>query len=363
MPCSRRSLLQRAGAATVLVATGGAGCLGFGATGGYKLLVHEVPTLADEFILVQPTDIGAETHIDYETETKREWLAELFETGSLTAVQWPLVHPDDWGTETRPRPTFLQHGEAYHEVTTAATRQVERERWLFAVQRTDEEPPDSATVASEPFDLSERDREILQAALDAVYAGNDGFLGEPEVDGLQPVQYHQEMDPEASDLVPEPPFDYVDYSGDTYRVVVETASGIRDGFEWRVTPSLATLRARVAAGVRFSRPLRCDPDCVLAVEGKATGYPDGGFDPRGRRAGSELRVYNAGEREERIRVRVAGGALLDYRYRVPPAVLLTVPVPQRSGATAVRVDVEEGRVRAFDWAMETDPVRYVMLGR
>ncbi|AUV83341.1 hypothetical protein C2R22_18225 [Salinigranum rubrum] len=145
--------------------------------------------------------------------------------------------------------------------------------------------------------------------------------------------------------------------------MVETASGVRDEFDWRVTPSLATLRVRVAAGVRFSRPLRCDPDCTLAVEGEATGYPDGGFDPRGRRAGSELRVYNPGEREERIRVRVGGGALVDYRYRVPPAVLLTVPVPQRSGATAVRIDVESGRVRAFDWTMETDPVRYVMLGR
>ncbi len=149
----------------------------------------------------------------------------------------------------------------------------------------------------------------------------------------------------------------------TYRVVVETASGVRDRFDWRVTPSLATLRVRVAAGVRFSRPLRCDPDCALAVRGEATGYPAGGFDPRGRRAGSELRMYNAGEREEQVRLRVADGTVVDYRYRVPPAVLLTVPVPQRSGETAVRIDVENGRVRAFDWAMETDPVRYVMLGR
>jgi hypothetical protein len=221
MPCSRRSLLQRAGTVAGLVATAGAGCLSVGSTGGYKLIVQEVPRLAEVFLVVQPTGVGAETRLDYETETKREWLAELFETGSVTAVQWPLVYPDDWGTETRPRPTFLQRDGAYHAVTTQETRQVERDRWLFAVQRTDEEPPDSATVASEPFDLPERDREILQAALDAVYAGNDGFLGEPDIDGLQPVQYHRDMDPAASELVPEPPFDYVDYSGDIYRVVVE----------------------------------------------------------------------------------------------------------------------------------------------
>jgi hypothetical protein len=146
-----------------------------------------------------------------------------------------------------------------------------------------------------------------------------------------------------------------------YRVVVETASGIRDQFDWTVTSSLSTLRVRVNAGVRFSRPALCDPDCALAVRGASSGYPDGGFDPRGRRAGSELRVYNPGDREERVRIRVADGTVLDYRYRVPPSVVLTVPVPQRSGETAVRVDVAAGRGRSFDWAMETDPVRYVLL--
>jgi hypothetical protein len=149
----------------------------------------------------------------------------------------------------------------------------------------------------------------------------------------------------------------------TYRVVVETASGIRDQFDWRVTPALAALRVRVTTHVRFSRPALCDPACVLAVGGESRGYPDGGFDPRGRRAGSELRVYNPGERAERVRVRVADSDVLDYQYRVPPAVLLTIPVPQRAGETAVRIDVSDGRVRAFDWAMETDPVRYVVLGQ
>jgi len=222
MPCSRRSLLQRAGVVAGLATTVSAGCLSGGRESGYRLVPHEMDgTLADEFRLVQPTSVEAETRIDYDTETKRDWLATLFDTGDVTAVQWPLVHPDDWGTGTRPRPTFLQRDGGYHEVTTEATRDVERERWLFAVQRTDETPPDGATVASEPFDLSWRDRDTLEAALDAVYAGNDGFLGQPEVDGLRPVQYHRDMDPEASELVPEPPFDYVDHAGDTYRVEVE----------------------------------------------------------------------------------------------------------------------------------------------
>jgi hypothetical protein len=175
MPCSRRSLLQRAGTVAGLAATASAGCLSFGSESGYRLVLQDVDgTLADEFLVDDPVAVRAETRVDYDTETKADWLAELFETGSVTAVQWPLVRPDDWGTETRPRPTFLHRDGAFHEVTTDETRQVDRERWLFAVQRADEEPPDSATVANEPFDLSERDQEILQAALDAVYADNDG---------------------------------------------------------------------------------------------------------------------------------------------------------------------------------------------
>jgi hypothetical protein len=104
-------------------------------------------------------------------------------------------------------------------VTTERTRQVERGRWLFAVTRTDEDKPSDAT---DPFDsLSERDNETLQAALDAVYAGNDGFPGEPDIDGLRPVQHHRDRSVEASALVPDPPFDYVDYAETTYRVVAE----------------------------------------------------------------------------------------------------------------------------------------------
>ncbi|WP_440992250.1 hypothetical protein [Haloarchaeobius baliensis] len=245
MPRSRRSLLRSAGVVAGLTTTVGAGCLSLGATGGYRLIVHDVADLTDEFLLAQPMAVRAETRIDYDTGTKEDWLAELFETGSVTAVQWPLVRPDDWGTETRPRPTFLRRDGSYHEVTTETTRQVERDRWLFAVQRTDEEPPDSATVAGEPFGLVGKDLEVLQAALDAVYAGSDGFLGEPDIDGLHPVQYHQDMDPGESDLVPDPPFDYVDYAGDTYRVVaeertvtvpertfaVEQVASSREGFE------------------------------------------------------------------------------------------------------------------------------------
>jgi hypothetical protein len=158
-------------------------------------------------------------------------------------------------------------------------------------------------------------------------------------------------------------FDGVVPSAGTYRVVVDTGSGPRGTFAWPVMPQLPALRVRLTDAVSFSRPAVCDPDCAgVALGGTATGYPVGGFDPRGRRAGSELRVHNADAVPTVVRVRVAGGAVLDYRYRLPPAVTLVVPVPQRTGETAVRIDVDGGDARRLRWAMETNPVRRVTVG-
>ena len=223
MTRSRRALLRTASALAGGAATAAAGCLTVGSPGGFVLHTDDVENgLASEFLVDEPAAVRADTRIDYDAATKRDWLADLHETGSVTAVQWPLVHPDEWGEDTRPRPTFLERDDAYYAVTTQRTRQVERDRWTVAVTRTDEEPPSDATVRSEPFDsLSERDTEVLQTALDAVYAGSDGFLGEPDVDGLRPVQYHRDLSVEESALVPDPPFEYVDYYDETYRVVAE----------------------------------------------------------------------------------------------------------------------------------------------
>ena len=76
-------------------------------------------------------------------------------------------------------------------------------------------------IEGPPFDLSELDRRVLGAALDAVYAGNDGFLGDPEFDDLRPVEYHHGLDSEASELVPSPPFGFVRYETDTYRIITD----------------------------------------------------------------------------------------------------------------------------------------------
>jgi hypothetical protein len=205
------------------VATVGAGCIGSGELDDYALLADELELSSIEppHLWPDPTAVRATTRVDITSETKERYLSKLFDTGSVTVQQWPLVRRVRWGTETQPRPTFLRRDGTYYEVTLASERILERERWHIAVERTDEPPSTDATVVSPPFNLSTQDERILEAALDAVYAGNGGFLGEPEFDEPQTVEYHQGLDPEASELVPVPPFDFVKVQDQYFRPLVE----------------------------------------------------------------------------------------------------------------------------------------------
>ena len=225
--CSRRRALQLLGSASVMAAT--AGCSGPGSLDELSLVAGEVPisTLEGldqyEYFWDDAVEIRATTRVDFTEKTKSEFVTELFKTGSVTAQQWPLVHRSQWGTTTVPRPTFIEHDSTYYQVSITDERQLERERWHFAVERVEETPPDDATVVETPVDGSSQDKRVIEAAMSAVYAGADDFLGEPEFEDLQVVQFHQELDAEASELIPSPPFDYIkhQYSEEYYRPVTE----------------------------------------------------------------------------------------------------------------------------------------------
>ncbi|SDG21642.1 hypothetical protein SAMN04488067_12036 [Halorubrum xinjiangense] len=221
MLCSRRRALRLLGAAGATAAT--AGCLSPGSLDAYALLGDDLDlsSIGRPYLWPDPTDIDAVTRVDFATEAKASYLSELFDTGELTVRQWPLVGRDAWGTETRPRPTFLERDGTFYEVRVADERLLERERWHFALDRLEENPPDDAAVAQPPFDLSEQDGRVLDAALDAVYAGHDGFLGDPEFDELQTVEFHHGLDAEASALVPSPPFEFVEYEDEFFWAVAE----------------------------------------------------------------------------------------------------------------------------------------------
>ncbi|RLM63995.1 hypothetical protein DVK05_13905 [Halorubrum sp. Atlit-8R] len=221
MRCSRRSALRLFGVAGATAAT--AGCLNAGDLDAYSLIADELDLSSIErpYLWPDPTEIDAVTRVDFATEAKAAWLSELFDTGSVTVRQWPLVGRDRWGTETRPRPTFLRRDGTFYEVDIVDERIRRRDRWHFALERVDESPPDDATVAAPPFGLADQDERVLDAALDAVYAGHDGFLGDPEFDELQTVEFHHGLDADASELVPSPSFDFVDYEGEYFRAVAE----------------------------------------------------------------------------------------------------------------------------------------------
>lgn len=221
MYCSRRRALQLLGASAVTAST--AGCSGPGSLDEYALIADELDltSVGRPYLWPDPTEIRAVTRVDFMSGTKAQYVSELFEQGSVTVKQWPLVRRAQWGTTTKPHPTFLEHDGSFYHVQIADEQQLDRDRWQFAVTRIDDAPPDGATVETRPFDLSAQDNRVLNAALDAVYAGNDGFLGEPEFDELQTVEFHHGLDPDASNLVPSAPFDFVEVSDDYFQPVTE----------------------------------------------------------------------------------------------------------------------------------------------
>ena len=225
--CSRRHVLQLLGSVGIVSVT--AGCSGPGSLDQLSLIGSELPVssiegLAQrEYFWEDPIDIPATTRVDFTDDTKGQYVSELFDTGSVTVQQWPLVWRSQWGTTTVPRPTFLERDNTYYQVRITDERQLERKRWHFAVERVEESPPNDATVAETPVDASTQDTRVIDAALSAVYAGSDGFLGEPEFEELQSVEYHQGLDAGASDLIPSPPFDYIkpQHGEEYYRPVTE----------------------------------------------------------------------------------------------------------------------------------------------
>ncbi|WP_049897309.1 hypothetical protein [Halorubrum distributum] len=221
MYCSRRRALQLFGASAVATST--AGCLSPGSLDEYALIADELDlsSVGRPYLWPDPTEIRAITRVDFTTEMKTQYVSELFDQGSVTVKQWPLVRRAQWGKTTKPYPTFLEQNDSFYQVQISDERQLERDRWHFAVDRIDETPPDDATVERRPFDLSTQDERVLEAALDAVYAGNDGFLGDPEFDELQTVEFHHGLNIDTSDLIPSPPFDFVEVSEDYFRTVTE----------------------------------------------------------------------------------------------------------------------------------------------
>lgn len=93
---------------------------------------------------------------------------------------------------------------------------------FFYLDWTVDEPSDSAEVATYPVgSLSEQDQLILDTAVTDL--PEPGRRAGPPDDYDWAVEYHAELDPSTSELVPDPPFDYVRTERETFGAVAEQA--------------------------------------------------------------------------------------------------------------------------------------------
>ncbi|AZQ16157.1 hypothetical protein [Halorubrum sp. PV6] len=161
-----------------------------------------------------PTGHRAQFAIDYPDEYKRTVYDELLASGSVTVLSYQLAYEYEFGSEQRERPQFGTDGDRYYRIHVDTVRTVERDWWEFYLDLQNAEQSDGTDPVTAPItSLSDRDQQILQQAMEAAAADRD-----PAIDvgdqkpGSRGVTYHHHLDSEASDLVPSPPFEYLQHN-------------------------------------------------------------------------------------------------------------------------------------------------------
>lgn len=206
---SRRSTLHLTGA---VLATSLAGCSTFfGDSVHYSMTSRPRggTTLSDLFAW-EPS--GGQLHLRWYAD---DLAAELLETGTLTTESQPIgpYEPDD---EDDPPPAYVEHDGGYHEVRVTDVEEVTLDRWELWFEPVDE-APDGVEPVEEPTDgHSELDAEIIRWAIDEgirAVVEDDDLADTPH--GERGIVFFDPLDPDGSDLVPEPPFEYVRVDPDT----------------------------------------------------------------------------------------------------------------------------------------------------
>lgn len=217
---SRRRFLATISGSAVLSLAGcvGGSTSGVGGSTEYTLdstaVASTTDELLDSLLLTTPTAIHAQAAVDYSDVYKRSVVDDVIADGTASSTDWPLTYDYPFGTTTRPSPTFLQRDGTYYSLTEAGRSERETEQWVFYLDLVDEEPgPEDRVVTDPPSTLSETDRTVFRRAVRAVSGHGDVYdIDDRPLEARGP-NYHHEMDPDASDLVPRPPFDYVERSG------------------------------------------------------------------------------------------------------------------------------------------------------
>ena len=216
---SRRTLLTTLGEAGV---TSVAGCLSSG-DGRFRLSAYPTEDPYEAFLQADPTGQRAQFAIDYPDEYKRTVYDELLASGSVTVLNYQLAYEYEFGSEQRERPQFATDGDQYYRIHVETVHNVERDWWEFYLDLQDSEQPGSTDPVTVPVtSLSDRDQQILQQAMEAAAADRN-----PAIDvgdqkpGSRGVTYHHHLDFEVSNLVPSPPFEYLQHNDHLFQAQAE----------------------------------------------------------------------------------------------------------------------------------------------
>ncbi|WP_132058088.1 hypothetical protein [Halorussus amylolyticus] len=206
-PLSRRTTLRFAGVGLTALLPG----CSILADGGARYSLLSSPaggtTLTDLFAW-EPRRGGL--HVRYHLDALT---AELLDSGTLATEAQPIGPYD---SDTEPTPAYVEHDGAYYRVRVTDVEDVSLDRWEFWFEPTDEPPSDADPVENPDEGLSDLDADVVEwAAQDAIRAIVNDDDRSAASQGERGVVYFEPMDPDDSDLVPDPPFEYVQVEPDT----------------------------------------------------------------------------------------------------------------------------------------------------
>ncbi|WP_276299896.1 hypothetical protein [Halorussus lipolyticus] len=205
---SRREMLGLAGVGATAIF---AGCSGFTSSNGARYSLQSSPrggTSLLELFRWKPRRqaLHVRRHAD-------ELVATLLDAGELTTEAQPLGPYDP--SETPP-PAYVEHEDAYYRVRVTDVESVSLDRWEFWLEPVERAPPEATVVDAPVEGLSKLDAEIVeratQDAIGAVVSDEDLSAADH---GERGVVYFDPMGPDESQLVPNPPFEYVRVDPDT----------------------------------------------------------------------------------------------------------------------------------------------------
>lgn len=213
----RRTFLAATASLTGALSSSGCITINSGQDSKFRLTTYHFDRGLSELVK-RPDEIRSQFVLDYTDEYKREKMEELVETGTVSTRGWGLSYLVDWGRTTRQNHDCLLYDGTYYRPIVESSEEISRDTWVFYVDWNADDPFNQNNVATYPVEtLSKQDRRIHTTAVERVphASRRNGFDHGPA------VQYHAELDPSASELVPEPPFDYLQTEEETFRAVAE----------------------------------------------------------------------------------------------------------------------------------------------